>query len=745
MDLFSQIDNIEREEILELRRELKEANHRYYVMNSPTMSDYDFDQKLRRLQDLEAQYPDMFDPHSPTQRVGSDLEEVKPGKAKGKSKGKGFEQVAHKYPMLSLSNTYSQDEIEDWLNKLPEDVEIVCELKFDGLSISLWYENGILTQALTRGDGLKGDNVVENIRTIASIPQRIPISNSLEPLPAFVELRGEVLLPWAAFERLNKEREAEEEPLFANPRNAASGTLKLQDTSEVAKRGLDCYLYYMLGENLPEETHYNRLQIAKQWGFNISDAVKVCHSIDEVMAYIRHWDIERKNLPVATDGIVLKVNNLAMQDELGFTAKSPRWAIAYKFPAEKQLTRLNAITYQVGRTGVVTPVANLEPIQLSGTTVQRATLHNEDFIRQLDIREGDMVWVEKGGEIIPKIIGKEITPHDNEQNTKDNIDNYSASPTLLSGTNNKQIISSASANVGRSGVPEKSADFGGALQELFKLSSQNPPFFFPTHCPECGTPLVRVEGEAAWRCPNETSCPPQIKGKMEHFVSRKAMNIEGLGGETIDLLYSQGLLKNIADIYTLTKDDIAKQERLGEKSAQNILAGIEQSKQVPWARVLFALGIRMVGETTAKKIARRFPNIDQLQWATVEQLTAIEDVGEQIASNIIAYFNDINNLEIINRLREAGVQMESQEEMALQSDKLQGKSIVISGVFTHHTRDEYKAMIEANGGKNVGSVSKKTSFILAGENMGPEKRKKAESLGVEILTEEQFLALIQNS
>ena len=699
MDLFSQIDNIEREEILKLRRELKEANHRYYVMNSPTMSDYDFDQKLRRLQDLEAQYPDMFDPHSPTQRVGSDLEEVKPGKAKGKSKGKGFEQVAHKYPMLSLSNTYSQDEIEDWLNKLPEDVEIVCELKFDGLSISLWYENGILTQALTRGDGLKGDNVVENIRTIASIPQRIPISNSLEPLPAFVELRGEVLLPWAAFERLNKEREAEEEPLFANPRNAASGTLKLQDTSEVAKRGLDCYLYYMLGENLPEETHYNRLQIAKQWGFNISDAVKVCHSIDEVMAYIRHWDIERKNLPVATDGIVLKVNNLAMQDELGFTAKSPRWAIAYKFPAEKQLTRLNAITYQVGRTGVVTPVANLEPIQLSGTTVQRATLHNEDFIRQLDIREGDMVWVEKGGEIIPKIVGKDPTQ-----------------PPLQ----------------GEELPPSK-----GGMGRVFS--------FFPTHCPECGTPLVRVEGEAAWRCPNETSCPPQIKGKMEHFVSRKAMNIEGLGGETIDLLYSQGLLKNIADIYTLTKNDIAKQERLGEKSAQNMLAGIEESKQVPWARVLFALGIRMVGETTAKKIARRFPNIDQLQWATVEQLTAIEDVGEQIASNIIAYFNDINNLEIINRLREAGVQMESQEEMALQSDKLQGKSIVISGVFTHHTRDEYKAMIEANGGKNVGSVSKKTSFILAGENMGPEKRKKAESLGVEILTEEQFLALIQNS
>ena len=705
MDLFSQIDTLEREELVALRRELEEANHRYYVMNSPTMSDYDFDQKLRRLQDLEALYPDMFDPNSPTQRVGSDIEEVKPGKAKGKSKGKGFEQVAHKYPMLSLSNTYSQEEVEEWMSKLPAGAEIVCELKFDGLSISLWYEHGILTRALTRGDGTKGDNVVENIRTISSIPQAINEKS------AFIELRGEVLLPWAAFERLNQEREAEEEPLFANPRNAASGTLKLQDASEVAKRGLDCYLYYMLGEDLPEQTHYDRLQLAQKWGFNISNAVRVCHSIEEVMAYIQHWDTERKNLPVATDGIVLKVNNLAMQNELGFTAKSPRWAIAYKFPAEKQLTRLNAITYQVGRTGVVTPVANLEPVQLSGTTVQRATLHNEDFIRQLDIREGDMVWVEKGGEIIPKIVGKDPTQ-----------------PPLQG-----EEITEVSSPLGEELSPSK-----GGMGRVFS--------FFPTHCPECGTPLVRMEGEAAWRCPNETSCPPQIKGKMEHFVSRKAMNIDGLGSETIDLLYSQGLLHNIADIYMLKQDDIAKQERLGEKSAQNILAGIEASKQVPWSRVLFALGIRMVGETTAKKITRCFPSIDQLQWATMEQLTAIEDVGEQIATNIIAYFNDINNLAIINQLREAGVQMESQEEeTAPQSDKLQGKSIVISGIFTQHSRDEYKAIIEANGGKNVGSVSKKTSFILAGENMGPEKRKKAESLGVEILTEEQFLALIQNS
>ncbi len=689
MDLFSQINDTEREEIIALRKELEQANYQYYVLNAPTMSDYDFDQKLRRLQDLEALYPDMFDPNSPTQHVGSDLREARGERRGAKGKGKGFAQVAHKYPMLSLANTYSQEEIEDWLRKLPANVEIVCELKYDGLSISLWYENGTLTKALTRGDGTKGDNVIDNIKTIAAIPQQIGTPESEIQTPEFLELRGEVLLSWAAFERLNKEREAGEEQLFANPRNAASGTLKLQDPNEVARRGLTCYLYYMLGENLPANTHYDRLQIAKQWGFPISDAVKVCHSLEEVMAYIHYWDTERKNLPVATDGIVLKVNDLATQEELGYTAKSPRWAIAYKFPAEKQLTRLNAITYQVGRTGVVTPVANLEPVQLSGTTVQRATLHNEDFIRQLDIREGDMVWVEKGGEIIPKVVGREEKGERRE--AKDEV------------------------------------------------------YTFPTNCPECGAKLVRVEGEAAWRCPNESGCPPQIKGKMEHFVSRKAMNIDGLGSETIDLLYSQGLLHNIADIYALQLDDIAKQERLGEKSAQNMLAGIEASKQVPWARVLFALGIRMVGETTAKKIARRFPSIDQLQWATVEQLTAIEDVGEQIAKNIIAYFNDLGNLEIINRLREAGVQMESQEEeQAPQSDLLQGKSIVVSGVFSLHSRDEYKAMIEANGGKNVGSVSKKTNFILAGENMGPEKRKKAEALGVSILTEEEFLQMLNN-
>ena len=691
MDLFSQIHNAEREELVSLRRELQEANYKYYVENAPTMSDYMFDQKLRRLQDLEALYPDMFDANSPTQKVGSDLIKAKGErlKVKGTEKGKGFEQVAHKYPMLSLSNSYSREEIADWIGKLPKHVEIVCELKYDGLSISLWYEHGVLTKALTRGDGTKGDNVIDNIKTIAAIPQRLSNIGEQGADIGFVELRGEVLLPWAAFERLNKEREVQEEALFANPRNAASGTLKLQDPNEVARRGLDCYLYYMLGDNLPANTHYDRLQIAKAWGFPISDSVKVCHNLEEVMEYIAYWDVERKNLPVATDGIVLKVNNIAQQEELGYTAKSPRWAIAYKFPAEKQLTRLNAITYQVGRTGVVTPVANLEPVQLSGTTVQRATLHNEDFIRQLDIREGDMVWVEKGGEIIPKVVGRE----------------------------------------------EK-----GERRE-----AKGEVYTFPTNCPECGAKLVRVEGEAAWRCPNEATCPPQIKGKMEHFVSRKAMNIDGLGSETIDLLYSQGLLHNIADIYALQQEDIARQERLGEKSAQNMLAGIEQSKQVPWARVLFALGIRMVGETTAKKIARRFPSIDQLQWATMEQLTAIDDVGEQIANNIIAYFNSLSNLEIINRLRQAGVQMESQEEeQQPQSDILQGKSIVVSGVFSRHSRDEYKAMIEAHGGKNVGSVSKKTSFILAGENMGPEKRKKAEDLGVAMLTEEEFLLMLNN-
>ncbi len=676
MDLFSEIENPEREELLSLRKELEEQNYKYYVLNAPTMSDQEFDMKMHRLQDLERLYPDMDDPKSPTHHVGSDL-----------SKKSGFTTIAHRYPMLSLANTYSREEVVDWLSKLPSDVEVCCELKYDGLSISLWYENGNLTHAVTRGDGTRGDDVLVNIKTIPTIPWTIAIKDN-------IELRGEVLLSWENFERLNKEREEQEEPLFANPRNAASGTLKLQDPREVARRGLTTYLYYMLGDNLPSDNHYDRLQTAKAWGFPISDAVRICHGIDEVMAFINYWDTERKNLPVATDGIVLKVNNIRQQEQLGYTAKTPRWAIAYKFQAERQLTTLRKITYQVGRTGVVTPVANLDPIPLSGTIVQRATLHNEDFIRELGIQEGDRVWVEKGGEIIPKIVAKENTI-------------------------NSQLSTE------------------GALSEC-----ADAPFNFISTCPECGTPLVRVEGEAAWRCPNDVTCPPQLKGKIEHFVSRKAMNIDGLGAETIDLLFGQGLLHNIADIYDLKAEDIAKQERLGEKSAQNILAGIEASKQVSWERVLFALGIRMVGETTAKKIARTFPSIDELQWASKEQLTSIEDVGDQIADNIIAYFNDIRNLEIVHRLQQAGVTFTGTASVGKAGTQLAGKTIVISGTFAFHSRDEYKDMIEAHGGKNSGSVSKNTSFILAGDNMGPEKRKKAEQLGIALVSEDEFLQMI---
>ena len=669
------------QEIKALREELAEQNYKYYVLSAPTMSDREFDEKMHRLQELEAAHPELFDPESPTQKVGSDIVESRKSKVES---GEGFPRIRHRYPMLSLANTYSREEVEDWVRKLPANVEIVAELKYDGLSISLWYENGKLVHAVTRGDGTEGDDVLPNIKTITSIPQ------TLTNTPKRLELRGEVLLPWERFEALNKQREEQEEPLFANPRNAASGTLKLQDSKEVARRELTCYLYYMLGEQLPGKTHYERLELARKWGFPVSDAIKVCKNVDEVMAFIAYWDTERKNLPVATDGIVLKVNDLAEQEELGYTAKSPRWAIAYKFAAERQLTLLKQITYQVGRTGVVTPVANLEPVQLSGTMVQRATLHNEDFIRQLGIQEGDKVYVEKGGEIIPKIVGKEESP----------------TPTLP------------------------------------RREGENTNYQFITHCPECGTKLVRVEGEAAWRCPNEVSCPPQLKGKLEHFVSRKAMNIEGLGSETIGMLYENGLLRSIADIYSLKQEDLAAQERLGEKSAQNILQAIEGSKQVPWARVLFALGIRMVGETTAKKIAKRFRSIDALQWASKEELTGIEDVGEQIADNIVAYFADIRNLEIITRLQAAGLQMEdvsNQQSAVSVPQVLAGKTIVISGTFTHHSRDEYKQMIEDYGGKNSGSVSKKTDFILAGENMGPSKLEKAQSLGVKLMSEEEFL------
>ena len=688
MDLFDSLP-IEQsgltaeQEITLLRKELAEQNYKYYVLSAPTMSDREFDEKMHRLQDLEAAHPELYDPESPTQKVGSDIER---GKVKGERKEE-FPRIRHRYPMLSLANTYSREEVEDWARKLPPGVEIVAELKYDGLSISLWYEHGRLTHAVTRGDGTEGDDVLPNIKTIASIPQ------TLADVPDRLELRGEVLLPWERFELLNKEREQNEEPLFANPRNAASGTLKLQDSGEVARRGLTCYLYYMLGEQLPGTTHYERLEQARAWGFPISDAIKVCHSVDEVMQFIAYWDTERKSLPVATDGIVLKVNSLAEQEELGYTAKSPRWAIAYKFAAERQLTTLRQITYQVGRTGVITPVANLDPIQLSGTVVQRATLHNEDFIRQLGIAEGDRVYVEKGGEIIPKIVGK----------AEDNTTRQPSNPS-------------------QPGTPS-----------------------FITHCPECGTPLVRVEGEAAWRCPNELSCPPQLKGRLEHFVSRKAMNIEGLGSETIALLYDNGLLHSIADIYSLRQEDLAAQERLGDKSAQNILASVEASKQVPWPRVLFALGIRMVGETTAKKIAKRFRSIDALQWASKEELMGIEDVGEQIADNIVAYFADMRNLEIITRLQTAGVQLEDvrslNSEISL-PQVLEGKTIVISGTFALHSRDEYKQMIEDHGGKNSGSVSKRTDFILAGENMGPSKLEKANALGVKLISEQEFLQMI---
>ena len=679
-------DNLlqEKDEIFALRKELEEANYKYYVLSQPTLSDREFDLKMRRLQDLEAKHPELADKNSPTQHVGSDL-----------SRKNGFRQMEHKRPMLSLANTYSEQEIREWYERVCKDIsfkpDIVCELKYDGLSISLIYENGTLVHALTRGDGTRGDDVIDNVKTIPAIPWKIDNS----PLANF-EIRGEILLPWESFERLNKEREEQEEPLFANPRNAASGTLKLQDPRIVAKRGLDAYLYYLLADNLPQDTHYGCLQVARQMGFKVSDAIRVCHSIDQIMQFISFWDTERRNLPVATDGIVLKVNDLRLQQQLGYTAKTPRWAIAYKFPAEKQLTLLKKITYQVGRTGVVTPVANLEPVQLSGTTVQRATLHNEDFIRQLGIREGDMVWVEKGGEIIPKITGKE---------------------------ERKESMIATDSETEHNG-----------------LSS----FHFITRCPECGALLVRDPNEAAWRCPNEDGCPPQKKGKVEHFVARKAMNIDGLGSETIDLFFEKGRLGNIADLYDLKQDDILALEGFQQKATQNILDGIEASKQVPWPRVLFALGIRYVGETTAKKLARRFTSVDALKEASTECLTQVEDVGVQIAESIHAYFGKQANLDIIERLRKAGVRLQADRQQAQpSSDRLKGQTIVISGTFMHHSRDEYKEIIELHGGKNTGSVSKKTSFILAGDNMGPQKLEKARQLGVRIVAEDEFLKMIE--
>ena len=643
------------------------------MLNAPEISDKEFDDKMRMLQDLEKLHPEMYDANSPSMRVGSDL-------------SKDFKQVYHKYPMLSLGNTYSESEVTDFYNRVKEllngeEFEICCELKFDGTSISLTYEEGKLVQAVTRGDGEKGDDVTDNVKTIRSIPLVLH-----GDYPQSFEIRGEILMPWMVFEELNREREAREEPLFANPRNAASGTLKLQNSSIVASRKLDAYLYYLLGENVPCDGHYENLQKAASWGFKISEHMRKVKTLQEVFDFINYWDTERKNLPVATDGIVLKVNSQRQQRNLGFTAKSPRWAIAYKFQAERALTRLNQVTYQVGRTGVITPVANLDPVQLSGTVVKRASLHNADIIEGLDLHIGDMVYVEKGGEIIPKITGVDIDSR------------------------------------------------GFMIGDKVK---------FITRCPECGTPLVRYEGEAAHYCPNDTGCAPQIKGKIEHFISRKAMAIDGLGPETVDLFYQIGLVKNVAELYTLKATDIRGLDRMGDKSAVKIVHGIADSRQVPFERVLFALGIRFVGETAAKKLAKAFGNIDALESATQERLMEVDEIGEKIAQSVVNYFSMPANRELVERLKEAGLQMTKEEEdEGEKSDKLAGMSIVISGVFSHHSRDEYKELIEKHGGKNVGSISSKTSFILAGENMGPAKLEKAQKLGIKIINEDDFLQML---
>lgn len=662
------------EKIERLRRELDEHNYNYYVLNAPTIDDRTFDEMMHELQGLEETFPQYFDPNSPTQRVGNDI-------------NRSFSQEEHRYPMLSLSNTYSIEEVSAFYERvrsglMGEDFELVGELKYDGTSISLIYEGGRLVRAVTRGDGTRGDDVTENVKTIRSIPLQLRGND----YPDSFEIRGEILMPWAVFDALNKEREEQEEPLFANPRNAAAGTLKSQNSAVVAARGLDAYLYYLLGENLPADTHYENLQYARSWGFKVSDAVRKLHSVEEVKEYINYWDMERKNLPVATDGMVFKVNSLRQQKNLGYTAKSPRWAIAYKFQAEKALTRLNSVSYQVGRTGTVTPVANLDPVLLSGTIVKRATLHNEDIINALDLHIGDMVFVEKGGEIIPKITAVDISAR------------------LLIGEKVRFIRT----------------------------------------CPECGTPLKRIEGEAAWFCPNEKGCPPQIKGRIEHFISRKAMNIEGLGSETIGQFYSLGLVRDASDLYTLQPDVIAGLERMGERSAQNIVDAVKQSCSVPFERVLFALGIRYVGETVAKKLALALHSIDRIIEATAEDLIRIGDIGVRIAQSVVAYFSDEDNLRFVERLRQYGVQMQiTEERLSERTDKLSGATIVISGTFTHHSRDEYKALIEQHGGINTGSVSGKTTYILAGENMGPAKLEKARKLGVRILSEEEFLEMIQ--
>ena len=657
---------------MQLRQELHEHNYRYYVENAPVISDQDFDMMMRELQELEARHPEMHDDNSPSQRVGSDISSE-------------FKQVAHRYPMLSLSNTYNRQEVAEWYESVMKglhgaDFEVCCEMKYDGLSISLTYENGRLVRGVTRGDGVQGDDVTANVRTIRCIPLVL----TGEGYPEDFEIRGEILMPWSVFENLNAEREKAEEPLFANPRNAASGTLKSQSSALVASRRLDAYLYYILGAELPSDSHYDNLETARQWGFKISEGMLKAKTLDEIYAFIDKWDTERKNLPVATDGIVLKVNSLAQQRQLGYTAKSPRWAIAYKFKAERERTRLVDVTFQVGRTGAVTPVANMEPVQLAGTVVRRATLNNEDFIRSFDLHIGDYVYVEKGGEIIPKIVGVDVESRDKDAK----------------------------------------------------------PVTFAAVCPECGTPLVRYEGEAAHYCPNDASCPPQIKGRIEHFISRKAMNIDSLGPETVDEYYRRRLIRNVADLYDISVQDI-NGDGSRERSARKIVDGIQASLSVPFERVVFALGIRLVGETSAKILARHFKNIDALMTATLDQLTQIDGIGEVMAKSVISYFHTPENVEIVERLRAYGLQMSlSEEQMSSATNILAGKSIVISGVFQKHSRDEYKAMIEQNGGKNTGSISAKTSLVLAGENMGPAKLQKAEKLGVKIINEDEFLEII---
>jgi DNA ligase (NAD+) len=680
-----------KERIEWLRKELHRHNHNYYILNNPEISDLEFDKMMRELQDLEQTHPEFYDPNSPTMRVGSDL-------------NKEFNQVAHKYPMLSLANTYSEAEVADFYERVKkglegEDFEICCELKYDGTSISLIYEDGRLVQAITRGDGVQGDDVTANVKTIRSIPLQLASGD----YPRSFEIRGEILMPWKVFEELNLEREANEEPLFANPRNAASGTLKLQNSKEVARRRLDSYLYYLLGESLPTDGHFENLQKARSWGFKISDGMKKCKTLQEVLDYIDYWDVERKNLPVATDGIVLKVNSLTQQRHLGYTAKSPRWAIAYKFQAERALTKLEKVTYQVGRTGVITPVANLTPVQLAGTIVKRASIHNADVIEGLDLHIGDMVYVEKGGEIIPKITG---------------------------------------------------------VESSFRNNLTGEKVRFITVCPECGTPLVRYEGEAAHYCPNDVTCPPQIKGKIEHFISRKAMNIDGLGPETVALFYNAGYFQDVTSIYNIfyRKGEIQTLDEFYDKnpwefmnipgfkskSVIKIMKSVKNSLLVPYSRVLFALGIRFVGETTAKLLAKSFPSIELLASAKLQDLLDVEGVGDVIAESIIRYFADERNIHLISELKANGLQFAlSEETLTERTDKLSGKSIVISGVFSKHSRDEYKNMIEIHGGKNIGSISSKTSFILAGENMGPAKLDKAQKLGIPIVNEDDFLSMIE--